>query len=246
METKKLKLKATPYGCPSMIAFILTEGMIEKLYMVKHRTSFMLLNKNAVSYNDKYEAINNKYDLSYMREYFAGYNSEYLKDARWVMVKVKPPQVAGLHRFEIIETPERTRKALQEVAEAKNKKRNAFDSFYCTAIIGTRVRRADWVKEALPEEPKHKMMRRILKQPSIWRSYPNLYPKAKDSIPYFSQSGETLLPDTVLPELRPPSIEALPYNLPYAMVNLIYGTILPTFNCPKVREWQEHGYRVVA
>jgi len=246
METKKLKLKATPYGCPSMIAFILTEGMIEKLYMVKHRTSFMLLNKNAVSYNDKYEAINNKYDLSYMREYFAGYNSEYLKDARWVMVKVKPPQVAGLHRFEIIETPERTRKALQEVAEAKNKKRNAFDSFYCTAIIGTRVRRADWVKEALPEEPKHKMMRRILKQPSIWRSYPNLYPKAKDSIPYFSQSGETLLPDTVLPELRPPSIEALPYDLPYAMVNLIYGTILPTFNCPKVRAWQEHGYRVVA
>jgi len=246
METKKLKLKATPYGFTSMIAFILTEGMIEKLYMVKHRTSFMLLNKNAVSYNDKYEAINNKYDLSYMREYFAGYNQEYLKDARWVILKVKPPQVAGLHRFEIIETPERTRKALQEVAEAKNKKRNAFDSFYCTAIIGTRVRRADWVKEALPEEPKHKMMRRILKQPSIWRSYPNLYPKAKDSIPYFSQAGETLLPDTVLPELRPPSIEALPYNLPYAMVNLIYGTILPTFNCPKVRAWQEHGYRVVA
>ena len=246
METKKLKLKATPYGCPSMIAFILTEGMIEKLYMVKHRTSFMLLNKNAVSYNDKYEAINNKYDLSYMREYFAGYNQEYLKDAKWVMLKVKPPQIAGVHRFEIIETEERTRKALQEVAEAKNKKRNAFDSFYCTAIIGTRVRRADWVREALPEEPKHKIMRRILKQPSIWRSYPNLYPKAKDSIPYFSQSGETLLPDTVLPELRPPSIEAIPNNLPYAMVNLLYGTILPTFNCPKVKAWQEHGYRMVA
>lgn len=246
MATKKLTLKATPYGHTSMIAFILSEGMIEKLYMVKHRTSQMLLNKDAVSYASRYEALNNKYDLSHMRDYFAGYNSEYLKDARWVMLKVKPPQVAGLHRFEIIETPERTRKALQEVAEAKNKKRNAFDSFYCTAIIGTRVRRADWVREALPEEPKHKMMRRILKQPSIWRSYPNLYPKAKDSIPYFSQSGETLLPDSVLPELRPPSIEAIPNNLPYAMVNLLYGTILPTFNCPKVKAWQEHGYRMVA
>jgi hypothetical protein len=184
--------------------------------------------------------------LSYMRDYFAGYNNEYLKDARWVMLKVKPPQIAGVHRFEIIETSERTRKALQEVAEAKNKKRNAFDSFYCTAIIGTRVRRADWVREALPEEPKHKMMRRILKQPSIWRSYPNLYPKAKESIPYFSQAGETLHPDSVLPELRPPSVEAIPNNLPYAMVNLIYGTILPTFNCPKVKAWQEHGYRMVA
>ena len=246
MATRKPILKPSPYGHQSMIAFVLYEGGIDKLYMVKQRTSQMLLNKSSLSYSNNNEPLDSKYDLSYMRDYFAGYNNEYLKDARWVMLKVKPPQIAGLHRFEIIETPERTRKALQEVAEAKNKKRNAFDSFYCTAIIGTRVRRADWVKEALPEEPKHKMMRRILKQPSIWRSYPNLYPKAKDSIPYFSQSGETLLPDTVLPELRPPSIEALPYNLPYAMVNLIYGTILPTFNCPKVRAWQEHGYRVVA
>lgn len=246
MATRKPILKPSPYGHQSMIAFVLYEGGIDKLYMVKQRTSQVLLNKSSLSYSNKNEPLDSKYDLSYMRDYFAGYNNEYLKDARWVMLKVKPPQIAGLHRFEIIETPERTRKALQEVAEAKNKKRNAFDSFYCTAIIGTRVRRADWVKEALPEEPKHKMMRRILKQPSIWRSYPNLYPKAKDSIPYFSQSGETLHPDSVLPELRPPSIEALPYNLPYAMVNLIYGTILPTFNCPKVRAWQEHGYRVVA
>ena len=246
MATRKPTLKPSPYGHTSMVAFVLHEGHTEKLYMVKHRTSQVLLNKSSLSYSNKNEPLDSKYDLSYMRDYFAGYNNEYLKDARWVMLKVKPPQVAGLHRFEIIETPERTRKALQEVAEAKNKKRNAFDSFYCTAIIGTRVRRADWVKEALPEEPKHKMMRRILKQPSIWRSYPNLYPKAKDSIPYFSQAGETLLPDTVLPELRPPSIEALPYNLPYAMVNLLYGTILPTFNCPKVKAWQEHGYRMVA
>lgn len=246
MATRKPTLKATPYGNKSMIAFILREGMIEKLYMVKHRTSQMLLNKNAVSYASRYEALNNKYDLSYMREYFGAYNQEYLKDARWVILKVKPPQIAGLHRFEIIETPERTRKALQEVADAKNKKRNAFDSFYCTAIIGTRLRRADWQKGALPEEPRHKIMRRILKQPSIWRSYPNLYPKAKDSIPYFTQAGEILHPDSVLPELRPPSIEALPYNLSYVMVNLLYGTVLPTFNSPKVRDWQDHGYRVVA
>ena len=246
MATRKPTLKPSPYGHQSMIAFVLYEGGIDKLYMVKHRTSQVLLNKSAVNNTATSKVIEGKYDLSYMRDYFAGYNNEYLKDAKWVMLKVKPPQIAGVHRFEIIETPERTRKALQEVAEAKNKKRNAFDSFYCTAIIGTRVRRADWVREALPEEPKHKMMRRILKQPSIWRSYPNLYPKAKESIPYFSQAGETLHPDSVLPELRPPSVEAIPNNLPYAMVNLIYGTILPTFNCPKVKAWQEHGYRMVA
>ena len=246
MATRKPILKPSPYGHQSMIAFVLYEGGIDKLYMVKHRTSQVLLNKSAVNNTATSKVIEGKYDLSYMRDYFAGYNNEYLKDAKWVMLKVKPPQIAGVHRFEIIETPERTRKALQEVAEAKNKKRNAFDSFYCTAIIGTRVRRADWVREALPEEPKHKMMRRILKQPSIWRSYPNLYPKAKESIPYFSQAGETLHPDSVLPELRPPSVEAIPNNLPYAMVNLIYGTILPTFNCPKVKAWQEHGYRMVA
>lgn len=246
MATRKPILKPSPYGHQSMIAFVLYEGGIDKLYMVKHRTSQVLLNKSSVNSTATSKVIEGKYDLSYMRDYFAGYNNEYLKDAKWVMLKVKPPQIAGVHRFEIIETSERTRKALQEVAEAKNKKRNAFDSFYCTAIIGTRVRRADWVREALPEEPKHKMMRRILKQPSIWRSYPNLYPKAKESIPYFSQAGETLHPDSVLPELRPPSVEAIPNNLPYAMVNLIYGTILPTFNCPKVKAWQEHGYRMVA
>lgn len=246
MATRKPTLKPSPYGHQSMIAFVLYEGGIDKLYMVKHRTSQVLLNKSAVNNTATSKVIEGKYDLSYMRDYFAGYNNEYLKDAKWVMLKVKPPQIAGVHRFEIIETSERTRKALQEVAEAKNKKRNAFDSFYCTAIIGTRVRRADWVREALPEEPKHKVMRRILKQPAIWRSYPNLYPKAKDSIPYFSQAGETLHPDSVLPELRPPSVEAIPNNLPYAMVNLIYGTILPTFNCPKVKAWQEHGYRMVA
>ena len=246
MATRKPILKPSPYGHQSMIAFVLYEGGIDKLYMVKHRTSQVLLNKSAVNNTATSKVIEGKYDLSYMRDYFAGYNNEYLKDAKWVMLKVKPPQIAGVHRFEIIETSERTRKALQEVAEAKNKKRNAFDSFYCTAIIGTRVRRADWVREALPEEPKHKVMRRILKQPAIWRSYPNLYPKAKESIPYFSQAGETLHPDSVLPELRPPSVEAIPNNLPYAMVNLIYGTILPTFNCPKVKAWQEHGYRMVA
>jgi hypothetical protein len=246
MATRKPTLKPSPYGHQSMVAFVLYEGGIDKLYMVKHRTSQVLLNKSSLSYSSRNEPLDSKYDLSYMRDYFAGYNNEYLKDARWVMLKVKPPQIAGLHRFEIIETEERTRKALQEVAEAKNKKRNAFDSFYCTAIIGTRMRRAEWQKESLPEEPRHRLMRRILKQPSIWRSYPNLYPKAKDSIPYFSQGGETLYPDSVLPELRPPSVEALPNNLAYAMVNLVYGTVLPTFNSPKVREWQEHGYRMVA
>ncbi len=234
MATRKPTLKPSPYGHQSMVAFVLYEGGIDKLYMVKHRTSQVLLNKSSLSYSSRNEPLDSKYDLSYMRDYFAGYNNEYLKDARWVMLKVKPPQIAGLHRFEIIETEERTRKALQEVAEAKNKKRNAFDSFYCTAIIGTRMRRAEWQKESLPEEP------------SIWRSYPNLYPKAKDSIPYFSQGGETLYPDSVLPELRPPSVEALPNNLAYAMVNLVYGTVLPTFNSPKVREWRDHGYRMVA
>jgi hypothetical protein len=71
MATRKPTLKATPYGHTSMIAFILSEGMIEKLYMVKHRTSQMLLNKDAVSYASRYEALNNKYDLSHMRDYFA-------------------------------------------------------------------------------------------------------------------------------------------------------------------------------
>ena len=104
MATRKPTLKPSPYGHTSMVAFVLYEGGIDKLYMVKQRTSQVLLNKSAVSYNHRNEALDNKYDLSYMRDYFAGYNNEYLKDARWVMLKVKPPQISGLHRFEIIET----------------------------------------------------------------------------------------------------------------------------------------------
>ena len=244
--TRKLKLTACPYGHKSLIAFYEDKGYTQKLYMVKNRSSALLINKNTVNYEALSKPISDKYDLKIIRDYFACYNNEYLKDVKWVVVKVKPPIYEGLHRFNLIETESGTRKAMQSMADTKNKNRNAFDSFYCTAIIGTRMNRQHWMQESLPEEPRHKIMRKILKQPAIWRSYPNLYPKAKVSVPYFNASGDSLSPDRVLPELRPPSIKAIPNNLAYAMVSLSYGTILPTFNSPKVRGWSEHGYRMVA
>ena len=43
MATRKPTLKPSPYGHTSMVAFVLYEGGIDKLYMVKQRTSQVLL-----------------------------------------------------------------------------------------------------------------------------------------------------------------------------------------------------------
>jgi len=173
-------------------------------------------------------------------------NNMYLKNTEFVMVKVKPAIVEGIHRFQMLS---KTAENIQKFVDQYKQKINYSDSYYAMGILGVRIPYTQWLSQCVVDEPHHKVMRKILRQPNIWRSYPSLYKKAKESIPNFSETGQTLDPYDVLPRCTIPfplskenPFLGLPNNLNYvnATINRL-PQLLPTFNSPNVRNWDSHG-----
>tara|TARA_R100001079_G_scaffold65797_2_gene34341 strand:+ start:2442 stop:2993 length:552 start_codon:yes stop_codon:yes gene_type:complete len=178
-------------------------------------------------------------------------NNMYLKNTEFVMVKVKPAIVEGIHRFQMLS---KTAENIQKFVDQYKQKINYSDSYYAMGILGERIPYTQWLSQCVVDEPHHKVMRKILRQPNIWRSYPSLYKKAKESIPNFSETGQTLDPYDVLPRCMIPfplskenPFLGLPNNLNYvnATINRL-PQLLPTFNSPNVRSWYDHGSHAFA
>jgi len=233
-----------------LLAYVLGESqnIIDRLYMGKVNSKNVLVSQHYLrGLRSNNKTATDKLNFDSMLYYATTNSWDYFKDVKWVIVKVKPPRHEGVYTFQILESEDDSRKGMRKIISNFNKLINRNDSFYCLGMLGTRIQRATWYKEASVEEPHHKTMRRILKQPSIWRSYPNLYAKAKSKIPYFETSGEVLDPQVVLIEQSLPNISfGIPKDIPYTSVSLSYTIFRPTFDSPNVKYWGENGYRLVA
>ena len=260
MEHENLiPIRAIPYHGYSLVVYspkIDENGELmpyRQMILGKRKTSEVLVERNVLrtAYsNDRYEHQGHK--LSHLiNDMNASNNNVYLRNSEFVIVKLKPAIAEGIHRFNILD---KTAKNIQKFVDQYKQKINYSDSYYAIGLLGERIPYTQWLKECMVEEPHHKVMRRILKQPNIWRSYPSLYKKAKESIPNFSETGSTLDPHDVLPRCMIPfplskenPFLGLPNNLNYvnATVNRL-PQIMPTFNSPNVRSWYDHGSNAFA
>ena len=248
----KINLHVPKYKQQQLFGYVIRNDndLSDRLYMARANSKNVLVSKEYLRSIQRKENLiaNDKYDFTYLSYYIQSWQNDYLKDAKWVVIKVKPPRHEGVYTFSILDEGDDTVRGLREIINSYNKKLNRNDSFYCLGIMGTRIEQSEWVNNASIEEPHHRAMRRIFKQPSIWRSYPNLYPKAKEKIPYFDRSGEKLDPHLALTEQGFPQVKefGIPKDVSYTSVDLTYTGFRPTFDSPNVRFWGEHGYKYVA
>ena len=248
----KINLHVPKYKQQQLFGYVIRNDndLSDRLYTARANSKNVLVSKEYLRSIQRKENLiaNDKYDFTYLSYYIQSWQNDYLKDAKWVVIKVKPPRHEGVYTFSILDEGDDTVRGLREIINSYNKKLNRNDSFYCLGIMGTRIEQSEWVNNASIEEPHHRAMRRIFKQPSIWRSYPNLYPKAKEKIPYFDRSGEKLDPHLALTEQGFPQVKefGIPKDVAYTSVDLTYTGFRPTFNSPNVRFWGEHGYKYVA
>ena len=176
----------------------------------------------------------------------------YMKQVEFIIIKVKPAISDGVHPFEVMST----NSSMLELVKKYNttvyphhKRKNLYDTTYILGMRGVKIDREEWLANALAEEEHHTTMRKIFKMPNIWRSYPNLYPIAKEKIPYFTNGGSILSETSILEVGVPfprPNESHMARSLPY--VNYIngFGNIRPTFDSPNVNSFNEHGYQQLA
>tara|TARA_A100001011_G_scaffold398134_1_gene501502 strand:- start:245 stop:1030 length:786 start_codon:yes stop_codon:yes gene_type:complete len=247
-------IRAVGYGQYNMVVYstkIDEYGELipyRQMVLAKRKSSEVLVERNVI--RQAYSNVNYEHQGHNMahliRDYETVNHNAYLKNTEFVIIKVKPAIVEGIHRFEILD---KNAKNIQKFVDQYNKKINYSDSYYAMGILGIKLSYSEWQKECMVDEPHHKVMRKILKQPNIWRSYPSLYKKAKESIPNFAESGQQLDPVDVLPRCAIPfplskvnPFLGLPNNLNYvnATINRL-PQLRPTFNSPNVRSWDSHG-----
>ena len=89
-------------------------------------------------------------------------NNMYLKNTEFVMVKVKPAIVEGIHRFQMLS---KTAENIQKFVDQYKQKINYSDSHYAMGILGERIPYTQWLSQCVVDEPHHKVMRKILRQP---------------------------------------------------------------------------------
>tara|TARA_Y100001972_G_scaffold52066_1_gene63753 strand:- start:704 stop:1489 length:786 start_codon:yes stop_codon:yes gene_type:complete len=255
---KLIKIKAIPYHSYNMVVYstkIDEYGELvpyRQMILARRKSSDVLVERNVLrtAYNNNNNEHQGHKMTHLINDMSSSNNNIYLKNTEFVMLKVKPAIVEGIHRFSLID---KTAENIQKFVDQYKQKINYSDSYYAMGMLGERIPYTQWVRECVDEEPHHKMMRRVLKQPNIWRSYPNLYKKAKESIPNFSETGQVQDPFDVLPRCTIPfplskdnPFLGLPNNLNYvsASINRL-PQLLPTFNSPNVRNWDSHGNNYV-
>ena len=91
-------------------------------------------------------------------------NNMYLKNTEFVMVKVKPAIVEGIHRFQMLG---KTAENIQKFVDQYKQKINYSDSYYAMGILGERIPYTQWLSQCVVDKPHHKVMRKILRQPNI-------------------------------------------------------------------------------
>jgi len=137
--------------------------------------------------------------------------SLYMKDISWSIAKILPAIYPALHRYKVIEQDEssvdKLKKNLTERLKLLNQgesvsRRNA--SEYILIAKGKRVSHYEYDSTEM-EDKTSARLRRFMKRSNIWQSYPNLYPKLRDKLPFFSSSG---------PRLNPFDVAFRSYNMP--------------------------------
>lgn len=237
------KYKPSKLGDQTLVAFLYSNsGAIrERYYLAKRDRSNVMVSLSRVR--------NARGDLElgelFEDIYYGGGSSFYLKDAEWVAIKLKPAHTNGIHRFEVLKSEADRKLGLQKANEQclkfirSDSKVNLHDSLYCIALKGTRIDEDEWKTQSVSEQNHHKIMRKILKQPCIWQSYPNLYPRAKESIPHFNMSGTVLNPWESLPYLNPPALrDSLPNPMKYVQFFKSQLGFRPTFYEPNNMTWE--------
>lgn len=127
-------------------------------------------------------------------------DSLYMKNINWSIAKILPAIYPSLHRYKIIEQDgSSVDKLRQNLAERLKLMSNAGSvsrrniSEYILIARGTRVSYYDYDATEM-EDKTSARLRKFMKRSNIWQSYPNLYPKLRDKLPFFSSSGQTLNP----------------------------------------------------
>ena len=266
MTSTPIKLKPVPYGSVNIIAYrpeyhANKSGEYENwvdskqtLQMVRRKSSFVLITNRArrlaSATDDSVYDGHNYRDL--IQEYRTTNGNGYMKDVEFIVLKVKPAIADGVHRFEVVDSNssalELVRKYNTRISYSGSRT-NLHDTTYMIAMRGIKITRSEWLANALAEEKHHATMRKIFKMPNVWRSYPNLYPVAKEKIPHFEGGGSVLneqsIPETSMPFPSPNDLQ-LAKRLTYVNYQCGYGQIRPTFDSPNVNSWKDHGYQQLA
>lgn len=266
MTSTPIKLKPMPYGSVNIIAYrpeyhANKEGEYENwvdskqtLQMVRRKSSFVLITNRARRLASQTDT--HVYDGHHYHDVIVDHrhtnSNGYMKDVEFIVVKVKPAIADGVHRFEVVDSSssalELVRKYNTRISYS-NTRTNLHDTTYMIAMRGIKITRTEWLENALIEEKHHATMRKIFKMPNVWRSYPNLYPIAKEKIPHFESGGSVLneqsIPETLIPFPSPNDLQ-LAKRLTYVNFTYGYGQIRPTFDSPNVNSFRDHGYQQLA
>lgn len=266
MTSTPIKLKPTPYGSIHIVAYrpeyhANKSGEYEEwvdsrqtLQMVRRKSTWVLCTNKArrlASATDTCVHDGHHYHDLIVENRMNNGNG-YMKEVEFIIVKVKPAIADGIYRFEVIDSSssalELVRKYNTRISYS-NTRTNVYDTTYMIAMRGIKISRSEWLENALAEEKHHATMRKIFKMPNVWRSYPNLYPVAKEKIPHFESGGSVLneqsIPETSIPFPSPNDLR-LARRLTYVNYQHGYGSIRPTFDSPNVNSWEGHGYQQLA
>lgn len=126
--------------------------------------------------------------------------SLYMKDINWSIAKILPAIYPSLHRYKIIEQDassiDKLKQNLTKQLDILNNggcptRKNT--SEYILIARGTRVSNYQFDSTKIEDENSARF-RRFMKRDNIWQSYPNLYPKLKNKLPFFNIGGSRLSP----------------------------------------------------
>ena len=222
--------------------------------MVKRKSTWVLTTNRGrrLSSHDA-NSIYDGHDWSAVSQDHRRWNgNHYMKQVEFIILKVKPATSDGVHPFEVMSTDSSTLELVRKYNTQiynDNKRKSLYDTTYILGMRGIKIDRQEWISNALAEEKHHAVMRKIFKMPNVWRSYPNLYPIAKQKIPHFDNGGTTLQESSItevsVPFPRPNELRMVK-SLPYVNYTDDFGNIRPTFDSPNVRSFNEHGYQQLA
>lgn len=225
----------------------------QTLTMVRRKSTWVLTTNKARRIGSQNEDFGyDGHDWSAIARDHTRWNGNgYMKQVEFIILKVKPAISDGVYPFEVMSTNssmlELVRKYNTQISTDHRK--NLYDTTYIIGMRGIKIDREEWLANALAEEKHHATMRKIFKMPNVWRSYPNLYPVAKEKIPYFTNGGsilsETSIVEVSVPFPRPNELR-IAKSLTYVNYMNGFGNIRPTFDSPNVNSFDEHGYQQLA
>jgi len=225
----------------------------QTLTMVRRKSTWVLTTNKARrigSQSDDYGYDGHDWS-AISRDHMRWNGNGYMKQVEFIILKVKPAISDGVYPFEVMSTNssmlELVRKYNTQISTDHRK--NLYDTTYIIGMRGIKIDREEWLANALAEEKHHATMRKIFKMPNVWRSYPNLYPVAKEKIPYFTNGGSILSESSIVevsvPFPRPNELR-IAKSLTYVNYMNGFGNIRPTFDSPNVNSFDEHGYQQLA